>query len=249
MLYDGLCGLTGTASESASEFQEVYGLPVVPISPRTPSRRAILPARFFPNLASKWDAIAEEVERLHGTGQPVLVGTRTVNDSESLARQLAAIGLAPQLLNGIQNVEEAEVIARAGQKSAVTVATNMAGRGTDIQLGPGVKRLGGLHVIVCEPHESARVDRQLIGRAARQGDPGSCQLFVSAEDRVIASNSVELARQMRRSAGSNGEVGADFTAKITRLQCQLERRAVSLRRKLVAHDDWLEKIVLQLNGS
>src|SRR6185503_1612701 len=143
------------------------------------------PDRVFNNEASKWQAIVEEIQRLHATGRPLLVGTRSVAASERLASMLQQRGLEFRVLNAIRLQEEAAIVAMAGEASHITIATNMAGRGTDIILGPGVARMGGLHVIATERHESGRVDRQLFGRAARQGDPGSAQSFFSAEDELI----------------------------------------------------------------
>jgi preprotein translocase subunit SecA len=245
-LYHGLSGLTGTAAGSEREFWRFYHLPVVAVPLRTPSIRRILPTRFFIDRRSKWAAIAAEVQRIHQTGQPVLAGTRTIQDSETLARQLEAKDVPFHLLNGKQDEQEACIVARAGEPGAITVATNMAGRGTDIKLAHRVPQLGGLHVIGCEPHESARVDRQLIGRCARQGDPGSCQFFASAEDRLIAAHSPRLARRMRRLAQPNGEIAADLSSEIASLQQRIERKHFSARRRLVARDHWVEEVLSKL---
>ncbi len=245
-LYDGLCGLTGTAEGVEREYWQVYHVPVVKVPLRTPSQRRVLPTRFFSHQQSKWAAIVADIERIHRTGQPILVGTRTIQDSELLAARLTALGVPFHLLNGRQDADEADVVATAGQAGAVTVATNMAGRGTDIKLGRGVSKLGGLHVIGCEPHDSARVDRQLIGRCARQGDPGSCQLFVSAEDRLIAQNGPAVARRMVRQSDEDGEVRVDFSTELARLQKRMERRAYATRCRLFARDRWLEEMVTKL---
>lgn len=180
-----LSGMTGTAREATGEFWQVYGLPVVTIPVNRPCLRQQWPDQFFATEAAKWDAVVTEIRRIHEAGRPVLVGTRSVTASEQLAARLGELGLWPKVLNASRLAEEADIIALAGEPGRITIATNMAGRGTDIKLGPGVAELGGLHVIATERHESGRVDRQLFGRAGRQGDPGSAQAFGSAEDELI----------------------------------------------------------------
>ncbi len=180
-----LSGMTGTARESVGELWQVYGLPVVTVPRNKPCIRQQMPDRLFLNEEVKFQAIVAEVQRLHATGQPLLVGTRSVQTSEKLGQMLAERGLEAKILNAARLKEEAAVVAMAGEPGRITIATNMAGRGTDIKLGRGVTALGGLHVIASERHESGRVDRQLFGRSARQGDPGSAQAFVSLEDELI----------------------------------------------------------------
>ena len=180
-----LSGMTGTAREAAGELWQVYGLPTVTIPPNKPRIRKQLPDQFFADEKSKWCAIIAEIEKVHATGRPLLVGTRSVLASERLWQWLSERGLEAKILNATRLKEEAELISLAGEKGRIIIATNMAGRGTDIKLGQGVVALGGLHVIATERHESGRVDRQLFGRAGRQGDPGSAQAFVSFEDELI----------------------------------------------------------------
>jgi preprotein translocase subunit SecA len=180
-----LSGMTGTAREAAAEFWQVYRLPVISIPTNRPCIREHWPDRVFPDEASKWWAVTEEIARIHATGRPLLVGTRSVEASERLATMLAGRGLHCAVLNAVRLAEESAVVAFAGDPGRITIATNMAGRGTDILLGHGVPAIGGLHVIATERHESGRVDRQLFGRSARQGDPGSAQAFVSVEDELI----------------------------------------------------------------
>ncbi len=184
-LYLKLAGMTGTAREAAGELWQSYQLPVIPIPTNRPVRRQEAPDRIFSSIEDKLQAVVEEVARCHGTGRPVLVGTRNVVTSQEVAGRLEARGLPFHLLNALNDKEEADIVARAGQPGAITIATNMAGRGTDIVLGPGVAAQGGLHVIATERHESHRIDRQLFGRAARQGDPGSAVAFISAEDELL----------------------------------------------------------------
>jgi preprotein translocase subunit SecA len=185
-LFRHLSGITGTAREAADEFWSSYELPFTSVPPNRPCLRVAWPTRYFVTAEEKWSAIVQEIQEVHATGRPVLVGTRSVTASEALAERLQECGLVFTLLNAIRHREEAGIILRAGEQYVLTIATNMAGRGTDIRLGPGVAERGGLHVILTEPHESGRIDRQLQGRAGRQGDPGSARTFVSLEDEVVA---------------------------------------------------------------
>jgi preprotein translocase subunit SecA len=180
-----LSGMTGTAWEARAEFWQIYGLPVIRIPTNRPCVRKHLPDRFFLTEREKWDAVIEEIATIHATRRPLLVGTRSVAASEEVARRLKELGLDFHVLNATRLAEEAMIVAVAGEPARITIATNMAGRGTDIRLGESVCELGGLHVLATERHESGRVDRQLFGRAGRQGDPGSAQAFVSAEDHLV----------------------------------------------------------------
>jgi preprotein translocase subunit SecA len=180
-----LSGMTGTAREAARELWQIYGLPVISIPPNRPCIHQQWPDQFYLTEDVKWRVILAEVERLHAIGRPLLIGTRSVRASERLGQWLAERGLETKVLNATRLKEEAEIISLAGEPGRITIATNMAGRGTDIKLGRGVGALGGLHVIATEWHESGRVDRQLFGRAGRQGDPGSAQAFMSLEDELV----------------------------------------------------------------
>lgn len=184
-LFRQLSGITGTAAEASDEFWRIYELPFVVIPPHRPSRRAAWPAQYFARESHKWTAIVQQILEVHAQGRPVLVGTRSVHASEHLGRLLSAHHLSFSILNAVRDKEEAAIVKLAGESRAITIATNMAGRGTDIRLGVGVAKAGGLHVIVTELHESGRIDRQLMGRAGRQGDPGSICLFASLEDELI----------------------------------------------------------------
>ena len=183
--YLALAGMTGTAREIAGELWSIYHLRVVTIPTHRPLQRRFLPDRVHTTAAQKWQSVVKRVTNLHHEGRPVLVGTRSVEASEHLSGLLEIAGLPHKVLNARQDKQEAEIIAEAGQRGRITVATNMAGRGTDIRLVPGVAELGGLHVIATEKHEARRIDRQLFGRCARQGDPGSCQAIISLEDELV----------------------------------------------------------------
>ncbi|MEI7511438.1 MAG: preprotein translocase subunit SecA [Candidatus Peregrinibacteria bacterium] len=184
-LYHHLAGMTGTAETEAEEFGKIYGLPVLPIPPNKPVVRNDLPDVVFKNEKGKFMAIREHIREKHATGQPVLIGTISIERSEILSALLTQAGIPHNVLNAKHHEQEAEIVANAGQKGAITIATNMAGRGTDIKLGEGVQELGGLAIIGSERHESRRIDNQLRGRAGRQGDPGETQFFVSLEDSLM----------------------------------------------------------------
>ena len=180
-----LGGMTGTAREVAEELHYVYGLKVVSVPTNRLLQRTCLPDMILPTRDEKWEVITGKVKELHEAGSPVLIGTRSVSDSEHLSLLLKRAGLSHEVLNARQDEKEAEIIGKAGQKGQITVATNMAGRGTDIVLGRGVAEQGGLHVIATERHDAGRIDRQLFGRCGRQGDPGRCQAILSLEDEIL----------------------------------------------------------------
>ncbi|MBF0184827.1 MAG: preprotein translocase subunit SecA [Magnetococcales bacterium] len=182
--YLHLAGMTGTCREVAGELSEVYGVGVVRVAPHRPSRRRLLPERIFATAEERWQAVVAAVAERCAGGQAVLVGTRSIAASEALSARLQEAGLPHRVLNAKQDKAEAELIEQAGRRGQVTIATNMAGRGTDIRLDEEVLQAGGLHVILTEGHDNARIDRQLIGRCARQGDPGSAQSFVSLQDEL-----------------------------------------------------------------
>ena len=183
--YGHLCGMSGTAAEVASELRAVYRLPVTPVPTNHPLKRRKLGNRLYATTEAKVGAIVESVGRMVGQGRAVLIGTRSVSTSEFIGRKLAEAGLTCVVLNAHQDRDEAEIVNRAGQPGRITVATNMAGRGTDIRLDQSVRAAGGLHVILTEYHESARIDRQLFGRGGRQGDAGSYEAIVSLEDELF----------------------------------------------------------------
>jgi preprotein translocase subunit SecA len=184
-MYPRRCGMTGTAATEAAEFRAFYGLEVVPIPTNRPVIRKDYPDPVFRNQRLKDAAVIDAIVQMNARGRPVLVGTASVEESERLSAKVTAAGVAHQVLNARQDAEEARIVAHAGERGAVTISTNMAGRGTDIVLGEGVAGLGGLHVIGMNRHESRRIDHQLRGRAGRQGDPGSSQFFLSLQDDLL----------------------------------------------------------------
>ena len=184
-MYKKLAGMTGTAKTEEEEFREIYNMEVITIPTNRPIARKDLPDILYPTLDSKFEAVAKEIKERHAKGQPVLVGTVAIESSERLSQMLDQKGIPHAVLNAKNHAKEAEIIMNAGQRGAVTIATNMAGRGTDIKLGPGVKELGGLAVIGTERHESRRIDNQLRGRSGRQGDPGITRFYLSLEDDLM----------------------------------------------------------------
>ena len=190
-LYPQVCGMTGTAATQADEFRTIYGLPVEVIPPHRPVIRIDHPDVIFPTRLEKEKAVIEEIERSHQAGQPVLVGTASVQESEGVSTQLRLRGIPHHVLNARNEEQEAAIIAGAGERGTVTISTNMAGRGTDIKLGDGVAELGGLYVIGTNKHESRRIDNQLRGRAGRQGDPGSSRFLISLEDDLLVRFGIE----------------------------------------------------------
>jgi preprotein translocase subunit SecA len=189
-----LCGMTGTAAEVAPELRRVYDLEVFSIPTHRPGRRKRLANRVWLTADERWQAVADRAAELSGLGLPVLIGTRSVEASELLSTRLSQRGVDHTVLNARQDQQEAEIVAQAGQPGRITVATNMAGRGTDIKLSREVSANDGLHVILTEFHESARVDRQLFGRCARQGEPGTVEALVSLEDEVFQRYATTLRR-------------------------------------------------------
>lgn len=242
-LYSKLSGMTGTAREAAGEFWQVYHLPVIRIPTNRPCIRVQLPDAAFPSEDAKWRAVLEEIARVHATGRPLLIGTRSVAASERLAALLRARGMFFNLLNAVHHQEEAAIVANAGLASQITIATNMAGRGTDIKLGPHVAEMGGLHVIATERHESGRVDRQLFGRSGRQGDPGSAQAFVSAEDELIQRHLPRVLQQNLKTALSTGLPGtrALSDAAFGMAQHKAQQAAFRQRKSVLRTDDWMEE--------
>jgi len=245
-----LGGMTGTAREATGEFWHIYKLPVMAIPTHRPCIRKMLPDAVFATKTEKWAAIVSEIEHFHKTGRPVLVGTRSVKQSENLATMLQEKGLGCNLLNAVRHKEEARIVAAAGEQGRITISTNMAGRGTDIKLGRGVVEMGGLHVIAAERHESGRIDRQLFGRCARQGDPGSARAFISLEDELIQRFVPAPMRKRLTTAVRRQMPGVRRLAEaaLTHAQRKAQRLAYRQRRNVLKMDTWLED-ALSFTGS
>ncbi len=243
--YIRLAGMSGTAQEVAREIKSVYGLDVVRIPLHRPSQRTIAPPRICASQAEKLKVIADTVGRLSVTGgRPVLIGTRSVGASEEISAVLREHGIEHALLNAKQDQIEAEVVAQAGEPARVTVATNMAGRGTDIRLGEGVADRGGLHVILTEYHDSRRVDRQLFGRCARQGDPGSCEAIVSLDDDIFMIHAATAAHVIRKLVSASFDVPVSVYQALRRFaQFQAERRHGYVRVQNLQLDRRLDRVL------
>jgi preprotein translocase subunit SecA len=241
--YHHLCGMSGTLAEAQAELRSVYRLDVAHVPLRRPSRRRQLPTRVYGSRQAKWDAVITRLRALHASGRPVLVGTDSVADSDHLSVLLAAERLPHAVLNARNDGEEAAMVARAGEIGQIMVTTNMAGRGTDIPLGPGVAERGGLHVICCQHNASPRIDRQLHGRAARQGDPGSMETVLSLQDALLARTYPQWFMGMLRAmTGHAGCLPAWLGAGVARLPQWLEeRRQRGERRMLLDHDQRSER--------
>jgi preprotein translocase subunit SecA len=235
--------MSGTASEAAAELRSCYELRTTVIPLHRPSRRAVLPDRVFRTRAAKLAAVAREVAQRRAKGQPVLIGTRTIENSEALADCLAPLGFSFRILNAKQDAEEAFIIEQAGEPGIVTIATNMAGRGAHIPVPQASLDAGGLHVIGLERHESSRIDRQLIGRAARQGQPGSAQFFLSLEDDLLGRHAPAVVTRLARLApDAAGELPAKCAGHFLRVQRQVEAADREQRRQLAKYDEWLDEL-------
>jgi preprotein translocase subunit SecA len=239
-MYHKLAGMTGTAETEAGEFWEIYKLDVVVIPTNKPIIRDDREDLVFKTAREKYNAVIDEIQELTEAGRPVLVGTTSVDVSEKLSRMLSLRNIRHNVLNAKQHQREAEIVAEAGKPSAVTIATNMAGRGTDIKLGQGVKESGGLAILGTERHDSRRVDRQLRGRAGRQGDPGSSQFYVSLEDNLMRLfHSERIAKLMDKMGHKDGEViqHSMVTKSIERAQKKVEENNFGIRKRLLEYDD------------
>jgi len=244
LLYKKLSGMTGTAASSARELKKIYNLDVLLIPTNRPAIRQGLPTRVFGTAEEKWTAIAQEVAEVHSQGRPVLIGTRSIDKSEHLSRLLEAQQIKHVVLNAHQIAQEAEIISRAGQGGEVTVSTNMAGRGTDIKLGEGVEELGGMHVICTEMHDSARIDRQLIGRCGRQGDAGTFRQYLSLEDEILTTG---FGPDKAQKYSTRGPGQYDTFGKIFRnAQRKIERRHFVDRKVLMHHEKERKKLQTQM---
>lgn len=254
-LYDKLAGMTGTAETEANEFKDIYKLDVMAVPTHRPCIRDDKNDVIYKTRRDKYNAVLQEITEAHKRGQPCLVGTVSVDASEILSRMLRRAGIPHNVLNAKYHEQEAEIVARAGQKGAVTIATNMAGRGTDIKLGPGVEELGGLYVIGTERHTSRRIDRQLRGRCARQGDPGRSKFFLSLEDDLMRLYSNQgFAGKILESSFEPGEPLEHkwLNTAIERAQKTVEQHHYSTRRRLLQYDDVLNQqreVIYGLRGA
>ena len=245
--YATVCGLTGTARGLEREFARFFAAKVVAVPSRLPSRRAHWPTRFLRDRPAKFAAVTAHTLDMHHSQRPILLGTRTIDDSEQLAAALRAAGVACAVLNARQDRAEADIITHAGREGALTVATNMAGRGTDIQLQPQVVARGGLHVIGLEHYEEERLDRQLAGRAGRQGDPGSVQFFAAGDDPLLRAYAPALSRRL--AAARAAEVSGVSAAQIARAQARAAASHAEIRQRLYDADHEMQKVLVALDDA
>ena len=246
--YEHIAGMTGTAATSARELRRIYRTPVLSVPTNRPPRRERLPDYVFGTALRKYEAIVEEVSSIHATGRPILIGTRSIDKSEVLSRLLDHAGIPHEVLNANKVAEEAEIVARAGAHGKVTVATNMAGRGTDVKLVRGIEALGGMHVICTELHDAARIDRQLIGRCGRQGDRGSYRQFLSLDDDILKNGFGPVKSEKLRALG---QVVADansrsslhsYASMFRKAQRRVERKHFRDRMVLLHHEKERKKM-------
>ncbi len=243
-LYKKLAGMTGTAETEASEFFDIYKLGVLVIPTNEPCIRKDANDAVYKTRREKFNTVLNEIKQTHAQGRPILVGTVSVEVSEQLSRMLKREGIIHSVLNAKYHQQEAEIITRAGQRGAVTIATNMAGRGTDIKLGPGVAELGGLHVLATERHEARRIDRQLRGRCARQGDPGSSHFFISLEDDLMRLfGSDRIVKMMERMGLEEGQELTHpwLNRSIQQAQKRVEQHNFQIRKRTLEFDDVMNK--------
>jgi len=243
-LYQKLAGMTGTAETEASEFLDIYKLGVLVIPTNRPVARKDANDSVYKTKREKYNAVLNEIKTVHSLGRPILVGTVSVEVSENLSRMLTRAGIVHSVLNAKFHQQEAEIVARAGQRASVTIATNMAGRGTDIKLGQGVPEAGGLHVIGTERHEARRIDRQLRGRCARQGDPGSSHFFISLEDDLMRLfGSDRIVKMMEKMGLEEGQELEHFALNksIESAQKRVEQHNFQIRKRTLEYDDVMNK--------
>ena len=240
-MYKKLSGMTGTAKTEEEEFREIYNMQVITIPTNRPIARKDMPDILYPTLDSKFHAVVEEIKKRHANGQPVLVGTVAIESSERLSKMLDKAGIPHAVLNAKNHAKEAQIIMNAGQRGAVTIATNMAGRGTDIKLGPGVKELGGLAVIGTERHESRRIDNQLRGRSGRQGDPGYTRFYLSLEDDLMKRFGGDRVKDFLDRLSDNDDDKVIESRLITRqvesAQKRVEGNNYDIRKQTLQYDD------------
>ncbi len=243
-MYDKLAGMTGTAATEEEEFIKIYGMEVIVVPTNEPMIRDDMPDLVFSDVQAKFKASVEEIARLYEKGQPVLVGTVDIDKSELLSSMLQKINVPHNVLNAKNHEREADIIKNAGQKNSVTIATNMAGRGTDIVLEDGVQKLGGLHVLGTERHESRRIDNQLRGRSGRQGDPGSSQFFVSLEDDLLRLFGSDNIAGLLDKLGMEGDEPIEhklISRSLEKAQQKVESRNFEIRKAILAYDDIMNK--------
>jgi preprotein translocase subunit SecA len=245
--YEHLAGMTGTAMGSCRELRRIYRCHVLPIPTNRPAIRKRLPDCVFGREDAKWAAIVEEICKEHEVGRPILIGTRSIDKSEHLSKLLTEAGIEHQVLNANHIAAEADMVAMAGRIGKVTVSTNMAGRGTDIKLGEGVTPLGGLHVICTEMHDSSRIDRQLIGRCGRQGDPGTFRQYLGLDDDLLLAGLGPDKSRKLKELGEQSDGPFDHLGRLFfKAQRKIERRHFSQRKSMMYFEKERKKMQRQM---
>jgi preprotein translocase subunit SecA len=248
-LYKKLAGMSGTAYQNFLELRRVYKIWVCCVPTNMPIARKQLPDRVFPTEEAKFNAVVEEVKKLRAQGRPVLIGTRSVERSEMLSEKLKQVNIPHEVLNARFHEQEAELVSHAGEPGRVTIATNMAGRGTDIRLSPGVAEAGGLHVFGTERHEARRIDRQLAGRAGRQGDPGSAVFYVSLEDELLEALGPDRQEALQEKGKRGGKSNWQrFRRLFMKAQRRMERRHKKQRLDLMAYEKQRQEILKDIGA-
>nr|WP_235935178.1 preprotein translocase subunit SecA [Candidatus Laterigemmans baculatus] len=241
--YHHLAGMTGTAANSAGELKKIYRTPVIRVPTNRPPKRVQLPDRVFGSMHDKFVEIVKEVQEMHSQGRPVLIGTRSIDKSEAISKLLDEAGIEHETLNANKVAEEADIVARAGGFGKVTVATNMAGRGTDVKLAPGVEAIGGMHVICTELHDAARIDRQLIGRCGRQGDNGSYRQYLSLDDDILKNGyGPDKGLKLKRLGETAPGPFHNFAPAFRKAQIKVERKHFRDRMVLLHHEKERKKL-------
>ena len=241
--YKFLAGMTGTAATSAGELRRIYRTPVIQVPTNRPPKREKLADRVYGSMMDKFEAIVQEVKEIHAKGRPILIGTRSIDKSNILADLLRREGMLPQVLNANEIAREAEIVSEAGKQGQITVATNMAGRGTDIKLEQVVRELGGMFVICTELHDAARIDRQLIGRCGRQGDPGSYRQYLSLDDEILRNGlGTKTADRLKALGKDSGATFHSYASRFRSAQRRVERKYFRQRMALLYHEKERTKI-------
>ncbi len=241
--YKHISGMTGTAATSARELRRIYKTPVMQVPTNRPPKRQKLPDRVYATMMEKFEAIVEEVGVVHKDGRPILIGTRSIDKSNILSRMIREAGMEVQILNANEIAREAEIVAEAGKEGKITVATNMAGRGTDIKLEQRVRELGGMMVICTELHDAARIDRQLIGRCGRQGDPGTYRQYLSLDDDILKSGlGTKRADALKKLGATNKGTFHGYAKIFRQAQRKVERKHFRDRMALLHHERERTKI-------
>jgi preprotein translocase subunit SecA len=240
--YKYLAGMTGTAATSAGELRKIYKTPVVQVPTNRPPQRIKLPDIVCRDIHDKFERIVKEVKQVHSIGRPVLIGTRSIDKSNLLAEMLRREGMIVQVLNANEIEREAEIVAHAGELGQITVATNMAGRGTDVKLQDSIRELGGMAVICTELHDAARIDRQLIGRCGRQGDPGPYRQYLAMDDEILKNGFGLQSYEKYKSLGEQGRVSDSMAGLFRRAQRKVERKHFRDRMSLLYHEKERTKI-------